>query len=134
MLGIDFGDKKIGLAISDELGVTVHPLGQYIRKSSQEDKDYFKELIKKYNISQVVIGLPIRMDGTKGKRVQKTEEFGKWLQGIINVPISFWDERLSTKQAIELLKTRKMKWRERKKHKDQISAAIILFSYLESRR
>ncbi|MCP2520000.1 Holliday junction resolvase RuvX [Candidatus Aminicenantes bacterium AC-708-M15] len=134
ILGIDYGERNIGLALSDELGITVHPLGKYTRKNKKEDKNYFLKLIKEYNIKRIVIGLPLRMDGTKGVQAQEVEKFGEWLKKITQLPIEYWDERLSTKQAFDILKSRNIEYKEGKKFKDQISAAIILSSYLESKR
>ncbi len=74
------------------------------------------------------------MDGTQGLRVEKTKEFAEWLQKTLDLPIIFWDERLTTKQALRILSQQKMNHKVKKSLKDQISAAIILSSYLESKR
>jgi len=74
------------------------------------------------------------MDGTQGLRVEKTKEFAEWLQKTLNLPIIFWDERLTTQQALRILSQQKMNHKMKKNLKDQISAAIILSSYLESKR
>ena len=111
ILGIDFGDKRIGLAVSDKLCLTAQSLGHYKTKNKEEDKKYFKELASKYEISEIVIGFPLRMDGTQGLRVEKTKEFAGWLQKTLNLPIIFWDERLTTQQAL------KIPWRTRQKRK-----------------
>jgi putative Holliday junction resolvase len=134
VLGIDFGDKRIGLAVSDKLGLTAQSIGHYEIKNQKEDKKYFKELVSKYQIGEIVIGFPLRMNGTQGLRVEKTKEFAEWLQKAIDLPIVFWDERLTTKQALRILSQQKMKHKMKKNLKDQISAVIILSSYLESKR
>jgi putative Holliday junction resolvase len=134
ILGIDFGDKRIGLAVSDTLCLIAQSLGHYKVKNQEEDKKYFKELASKYEISEIVIGFPLRMDGTQGLRVEKTKEFAEWLQKTLNLPIIFWDERLTTQQALRILSQQKMNHKKKKNLKDQISAAIILSSYLESKR
>lgn len=134
ILGIDFGDKRIGLAVSDTLCLIAQSLGHYKVKNQEEDKKYFKELASKYEISEIVIGFPLRMDGTQGLRVEKTKEFAEWLQKTLNLPIIFWDERLTTQQALRILSQQKMNRKRKKNLKDQISAAIILSSYLESKR
>jgi len=81
-----------------------------------------------------VIGLPLQMDGSEGARVKKTREFAEWLKGILGLPVVFWDERLTTKQALHVLQQQKMNGREKKKFKDQVAATIILSDYLESKR
>lgn len=134
ILGVDFGDKNIGLAVSDKLLITAQALGSYRVKNEEEDKKYFKDLVSKYEIEEIVIGLPLRMNGTPGTRVQKTRKFASWLENVLKLPIVFWDERLTTKQAIDILNQQKISGKKKKKLKDQISAAIILSVYLESKR
>jgi len=134
ILGVDFGDKNIGLAVSDKLLITAQALGSYRVKNEEEDKKYFKDLVSKYEIEEIVIGLPLRMDGTPGTRVQKTQKFASWLENVLKLPIVLWDERLTTKQALNILNQQKISGKKKKKLKDQISAAIILSVYLESKR
>jgi len=135
VLGIDFGDRNIGLAVSDKLLITAQGLGRYRLKSKEEDKKYFKELALKYEIGKIVIGLPLRMNGSPGTRVERTKEFASWLEKTLQLPIIFWDERLTTKQALRILSQQKIKNKRKKKIlKDQISASVILSSYLESKR
>lgn len=134
VLGIDFGDKRIGLAVSDKLQFTAQGLGQYQVKNKKEDKIFFQDLVSKYDIEEVVIGFPLRMDGTEGTRAEKTKEFGRWLEKILNLPITFWDERLTTQQASRILNQQKIKKKSKKDLKDQISAVIILASYMERKR
>lgn len=134
ILGVDFGDRNIGLAVSDKLLITAQALGSYRVKNEEEDKKYFKDLVSKYEIEEIVIGLPLRMDGTPGTRVQKTQKFASWLENVLKLPIVLWDERLTTKQALNILNQQKISGKKKKKLKDQISAAIILSVYLESKR
>ena len=134
ILGIDYGDRQIGLAISDHLGFTAQPLANYRRKTQKEDEKYFKTLISEYEIREVIIGMPLRMDGSAGTRAEKTQEFARWLTQILNLPIQFWDERLTTKQANKILNQQKIKRKAKKDIEDQISAMIILSTYLESKR
>jgi putative Holliday junction resolvase len=103
-------------------------------RGKKEDAKYFKDLVKRYGIHEIVIGLPLLMNGSEGHRVQKTQEFADWLSNCLGLPIVFWDERLTTKQALQALRQKKATPQERKKTKDQIAAAIILSDYLESRR
>ncbi len=133
ILGIDFGDRRIGLAVSDRLLVSAQGIGTYQVKNVREDRRFFRELITKYEIVEVVIGLPLRMDGSAGTRAVKTKEFGRWLEKILKLPVTFWDERLTTQQASRILRQHKAK-RNKKSLKDQISAVIILSSYLEHKR
>lgn len=134
ILGIDFGDCSIGLAVSDPLGLTAQALGRYTVNTKKEDAKYFLDLISRYGVGEIVVGLPLKMDGTPGERAQKTREFGTWLKQTVKRPVVYWDERLTTQQALRILRQQKGQSREKKKYKDQISATIILASYLESRR
>jgi putative Holliday junction resolvase len=134
ILGIDFGDRNIGLAVSDALLLTAQAIGRYRIQNKEEDKKYFLELVSKYEISEIVIGLPLRMDGSPGTRVEKTKKFARWLERTLNLPIVFWDERLTTQQALKILSQQKIHFRKKKSLKDQISASLILSSYLESKK
>ncbi len=131
ILGIDYGDKNIGLAISDKLLFTAQPLGLYKTINKKEDKKYFLQLASRYKVSKIVIGLPLRLDGTAGTRVEKTKKFASWLEKTLQLPIIMWDERLTTRQAKIILNQQKINDKKKKKLKDQVSANIILSSYLE---
>jgi len=132
ILGIDYGDKNIGLAASDELSITAHPLKSYKAKNKNEDMKFFKDLIKKYHITKIVIGLPLRMNGSEGSRVEKTKKFASWLKKSLDIPIIYWDERLTTKQASQIMREKGLSNKKKKEQVDQISAVLILSSYLES--
>lgn len=134
MLGIDYGDKRIGLAVSDVLQITAHALGVYQVTNEEADRKYFTQLAADYKIEKIVLGLPLRMDGTSGTRVEITKTFAKWLEGFLDAEIIFWDERLTTKQAMGILIQQNVKGKAKKNYKDQISAVIILSSYMESLR
>lgn len=133
VLGVDFGDRKIGLAVSDRLQITAQPLTIYRRKTEQEDGDYFKRLVLDYEITEVIVGLPLRMDGSSGTRAEKTRDFVRWLERLLDLPVRLWDERLTTKQANQILSRQKMSHKAKKDAEDQVSAMIILSAYLESK-
>jgi putative Holliday junction resolvase len=134
ILGIDLGDRNIGLAVSDTLLITAQFLDRYQVKSKDEDKKYFKELVEKYEIVKIVLGLPLRMDGSIGPQAEKTQMFARWLEKTLHLPVVFWDERLTTVQALKIISQQKIKVKKKKILKDQISATLILSSYLESKR
>ncbi|MEW6455669.1 MAG: Holliday junction resolvase RuvX [Acidobacteriota bacterium] len=130
ILGIDFGDRVIGLALSDESKTIAFPLDSYRRKNEKSDYEYFKKIVDNWKIEKIIVGNPVRMNGSAGVRVKKTEDFVEWLKKNFNVDIELWDERLSTKEAEKLLLSAKMKWKKRRKIVDKISASLILESYL----
>lgn len=134
ILGVDYGDRHLGLAVSDKLHYTAQPIASYNLKNEKADREFFRELVAKYEIGEIVIGWPLRLDGTEGRRVEKTREFARWLESVVNLPILFWDERLSTHEAYSVLNRQKLNGREKKAVKDSISASIILMAYLEKKR
>ncbi|MFW5981583.1 MAG: Holliday junction resolvase RuvX [Halanaerobiaceae bacterium] len=131
-MGLDYGDKTIGVAISDKLGWTAQNKGVIKRKNLSDDFLELKEYIDKYQIDEIIVGLPVNMDGTMGKRVDKTRQFINFLEKRLNIPIKLWDERLSSKQAEKILLEADISRAKRKKLIDQIAAAIILQSYLDA--
>jgi putative Holliday junction resolvase len=134
ILGIDYGDRKIGLAVSDLLGITAQPLVSYRRRTEKEDAKFFKRVAEEYDIQEIIVGLPLRMDGSLGTRAEKTQEFACWLGQVLNLPVHFWDERLTTKQAHKILREQKLAPKAKKAIEDQVSAVIILSTYLECKR
>jgi putative Holliday junction resolvase len=133
-LGIDFGDRNIGLALSDPLELTAQPLGQYVLRGEEEDKTFFLDLVKRHGVGQIVIGNPLRMNGSPGTRARKTQDFADWLGKVTGLPVVPWDERLTTQQAIGIMQEQKVRTRAKRFVEHQISASLILQSYLDLRR
>lgn len=134
ILGIDFGDVHIGLALSDPLELTAQPQGQYRLRGEAEDKVFFADLIRKQGVGEIVIGFPLRMDGSSGTRAEKTRSFAAWLEKISGLPVVLWDERLSTRQALGIMREQKIRTKAKPSVEHQISAALVLQAYLDSRR
>lgn len=135
VLGIDYGDRHVGLALSDPLLITAQPLETYeLTGRENVDRQHFRDLVAKYDVGEIVIGDPLRMDGSSGTRVEKTRVFAAWLGKAVGKPIVFMDERLTTRQALNVLRNEKLRGKKKKKWEDQISAVIILSTYLEQKR
>lgn len=134
VLGIDFGDRHIGLALSDTLGITAQPFSSYTLKGPEENRKFFRELVEAHDVAEIVIGFPLRMDGTSGTRADKTRAFAAWLEKAVRRPIIFMDERLTTREALQVLSGQSVRGRRKKDAEDQVSAAIILSAYLEKKR
>lgn len=134
ILGIDFGDVHVGLALSDPLQLTAQPIGQYRLRGESEDKTYFGDLIRRKEVGEIVIGLPLRLDGTSGTRAEKTRVFAAWMEKAIGLPVLLWDERLTTHQAGAIMREQKIRTRDKRTIEHQISATLILQAYLDSRR
>ncbi len=134
ILGIDFGLRYIGLAISDELGIVARALGKYERKDEEAEREFFRNLINQWEISEIVIGNPLHMDGRISESSKKCKEFADWIKENFFLEPILWDERLTTVQAEKVLKESGLTRKKRKEVIDKISAVIILQSYLDSRR
>lgn len=132
ILGIDYGSKRIGLAISDELGITARPLAVIARKNIGRDLDVLENVIRENGVEQIVLGLPLRLDGTRGIQCEKVEKFAAVLRERFPLPVTLWDEALSTWEADELMISAGIKSRKRREMVDKIAAGIILQSYLNS--
>lgn len=133
IIGLDVGDKTIGVALSDALGWTAQGLEVIRRGELEKDLNRLREIIKEYEVGEIVVGLPKNMNGTLGERAEKTMDFGKVLQDSFNLPIKFWDERLSTVEAERILLQGDVSRAKRKKVIDKMAASVILQSYLTSR-
>ncbi len=131
ILGIDWGEKRIGLAISDPSGLIASGLPTFEKSKSSDFLAYLKNFISTENISQIVLGFPKNMDGTVGFKGKEVLVFKENLEKEIDIPITLWDERLSTVSALKSLREGEVKWRKQKKMVDRVSAIFILQSYLD---
>jgi putative Holliday junction resolvase len=132
-LSLDFGSKRIGLAVSDELGVTAQGLPTLIRSNKRNDLDHLRRLIKKYGVSEVVLGLPLRMSGQEGIQSDRVQEFAEVLRTRFKLPVHLFDERLTSVEANRVLRESEMGIRKRAEAVDQLAAVLILQSFLEFR-
>ncbi len=131
-LGLDVGEKTIGIAVSDELGKMAFPGTTLIRAEGwRKDMAALRELIAAKEISAIVIGLPLMMDGTHGIQAEKARDFATKLRGSVRIPIVFQDERLSTREADRLLMQANRNRIERKRVVDSVAACLILQAYLD---
>jgi putative holliday junction resolvase len=131
LLGLDVGDKTIGIAVSDELGLTAQGVTVRRRQAWAADMAYLRELIERYEAASVVVGLPKNMDGSIGPQARKTLAFIARLRQACNVPVIEWDERLTTQQAERVLLAADTSRTRRKQLRDQLAAQLILQTYLE---
>ncbi len=135
VLGVDYGDRHVGLALSDPLLITAQPLGSYqLTGRESDDRAYFQGLVTRHEVSEIVLGNPLRMDGTAGTRTEKTRRFAAWLEGAVGRPVVLVDERLTTQQALKTLGDEGPKGKRKKDWEDRIAAVIILSTYLERKR
>ena len=132
-LGLDVGEKGIGLAISDAIGLLAHPRGALVRKGEEKDIEAILEMIKAEGVERVVVGLPRSLNGSLGPQAETVLAFVEALKGKVPVPVEVWDEKLSTAEAERLLLEAGHR-RPSKERLDAAAAAIILQGYLDQRR
>lgn len=132
IMGLDVGDKTIGVAVSDQMGWTAQGIEVIRRTSLDRDLKRLREIIETYQVEKVVVGLPRNMDGTVGPQAMKVEEFIGSFSALIKLPIIWWDERLSTVGAERSLLEADLSRAKRKKVIDKMAAVFILQGYLDS--
>lgn len=133
ILGLDYGSKTVGVAMTDALGMTVQPYKTIQRDRESKLRQTLSEIAKiveQYQIEKIVMGLPLNMDDTEGDRAAKTRDFAEKLKLRVAVPIEFTDERLTTMEAEEILDQSGIPRSEQKKVIDQVAAQLILEQYL----
>lgn len=133
ILALDPGTKRIGVALSDELGWFAQPLETYERRTIERDVAHVQQLVDEHRVREVVMGLPLRMDGGLGPQADAVRQFVETLERTLTVPVVVWDERLTTKSAERMLIEADVSRKKRKGAVDRVAAALLLQSYLESR-
>ncbi len=130
-LGIDYGSKYIGLAVSDRSNTIAHSKDVIKRTALNQDLDIIKKYLKDYEIDEIVVGMPTSLDGTVGPRAKRTQEFINFLNNRLEIKITTWDERFTTLIADQSMLDADLSRKKRKKMVDKIAAALILQNYLD---
>lgn len=133
LLGIDFGARKLGLAVSDALGLTAQGLPTLLRTNKRQDLDAIAAILAEHQVTAIVMGLPLHMSGQAGAGAARVEAFAEVLRERFNLPVHLWDERLTSAQANRLLRETDMSIRRRGQVVDRVAAVLILQSFLDSR-
>ncbi len=128
VLGLDIGDKRVGVALSDPQGILASPLTIIDRIDDQADMEAILAIIKQNEVRRIIVGLPLSMDGSLGEQAKKVKAFAQKLSDHTEVPIEFRDERLTTVSAQRLMRDLR---KTRKARDDAVAAALILQSYLD---
>lgn len=131
IMSLDVGSRTIGIACSDALLMTAQGIETIRRTSLVKDFNRLQELIAEYEVHELVVGMPKNMNGTKGERAEKTEEFVEKMKEVIDLPVSYWDERLSTVMAERQLIAADVSRKKRKSVIDKMAAVVILQGYLD---
>lgn len=134
IMGLDIGDKTIGVAVSDLMGLTAQGVTTIKRVGKKKDIEEIKKIIAEKQVNKIVSGLPKNMNGTVGTQGEKVQKFCELLKEETNLPIEFWDERLSTVAAERSLIEGNVRRENRKKVIDMLAAVIILQGYLDLQR
>lgn len=130
VLALDVGKKRIGLAVSDELGLTAQGLETMQRTRVREDLEILKTLAETRSVERFVIGEPLHMSGDASRQSTYTREFGERLSAYSGLPVTYWDERLTSAEAERMLRGAGASLREKKKSVDKLAAVLLLESYL----
>ena len=137
IMGLDYGDKTVGVAISDELLITAQPIETVERERTNKLRKTYQRieaLIAEYEVEKIVLGRPLNMNGTEGDRVELTEAFAEELSRRTGLEIIWMDERLTTVEANRILEETGVAHSARKEHIDKMAAAIILQTYLDTQK
>jgi putative Holliday junction resolvase len=133
VLALDLGKKRIGLAVSDELGLTAQGLETLERTNIRQDLARISQLVSDRGVSLILIGNPLHMSGQEGRQAEYARDFGERLRIACGVPVEFWDERLTTVAAQRVLRESGISIEKRAKAVDRLAAVILLSSYLDSK-
>ena len=131
-MALDLGDQRIGIALSDALGMIARPLMVIKRTSRVNDFDTYKTLIDKHKVQAVIAGLPINMDGSEGKQAYWVRDYMAAFSDTVDIPVTLWDERLTTEAARDII--RESGRQTGNNEIDAVAAAVILQSYLDAQR
>jgi putative holliday junction resolvase len=133
VLGLDVGSRRIGVAVSDPLGITAQGLETLQRTNKRQDFEYLRRVIREYEVKEIVVGLPLRMSGAEGTQSAKMRAFAEDLQKKFGLPVHLWDERLTSAEANRVLRETELSIDKRGKSVDRMAAILILQGWMDSR-
>ncbi|MNC19884.1 putative Holliday junction resolvase [compost metagenome] len=132
-MGLDYGDRRIGVALSDELGWTAQGHTVLERRKPEDDMEKLRRIAEEYNVTDIVVGLPKNMNGSIGPRGELCQVFAEELRANLGLPVFMWDERLTTVAAEKTLLSADVSRKKRKQVIDKMAAAIILQGYMDAK-
>jgi putative holliday junction resolvase len=133
ILGLDVGSRRIGIAVSDPLGITAQGLETLHRRNKRHDFEHLGRVIDEYGVKEIVVGLPLRMSGAEGTQADKMQAFAEELRKRFQLPVHLWDERLTSAEANRLLRETDLSIEKRGKAVDRMAAILILQGWMENR-
>ena len=132
VMAIDYGERRTGLAVTDELGITAQGLDTVVTKDEKKIPDLVAKVAIERGVGSILLGLPRNMDGSEGEKCEKVRAFAEALKEKLDVPIVFWDERMTSTQAHRVMREMNMKTRGNKEEVDRIAATLMLQEYLKT--
>jgi len=132
LLGVDYGQVRVGLALSDPDRKIAFPLATYERRDSDKDAAYFRAVVAEEAVAALVVGLPVHLDGREGQKAIEARAFGQWLGDATSLPVVFFDERFSTVDAESALWNAGLTHKKRKARRDRVAAQMFLQAYLDA--
>jgi putative Holliday junction resolvase len=132
LLGVDFGQVRVGLAVSDPDRKFAFPLATYERRGAERDAAYFRGLVAAEEVGGLVVGLPVHLDGREGVKAGEARAFGCWLAQATGLPVVFYDERFTTAEAEAALWSAGLSHKRRKARRDRVAAQLLLQAYLDA--
>jgi putative Holliday junction resolvase len=133
ILGLDVGSRRIGVAVSDPLGITAQGLDTLQRRTKRQDFEHLQRVIQEYDVREIVVGLPLRMSGAEGIQSDKMQVFAEELRKRFRLPVHLWDERLTSVEANRLLRETELSIEKRGKAVDRMAAVLIFQGWMERR-
>ena len=134
IMGLDVGDRNIGVAVSDALQQTAQARTTLRRTTWEADVRLIRQIVEENEVDQIVVGKPLHMSGHESPQSRKTAQFATKLSKTLGLPVILWDERLTSFAAEQHLEEAGLNWRDRKKHIDKVAAMLILQDYLDRRK
>lgn len=131
-MGVDFGDKRIGLALTDDETSISTPWQNYTRRSPEVDADFFRAVVGGESVDKIVVGLPVQNDGKEGEKARHARKFGAWLKSVTGLKVYYFDERYTTVEADALLANAKLPKKKKKARRDVLAAQIMLQSFADA--
>lgn len=132
MLGLDFGTRRVGAAISDPRGKVATPLEVYERRDRESDARHYRQLVSEHEVERIVVGLPLSTGGEEGTSAALVREWGAWLAATTGLPVAYHDERYTSLEAEDILRTADIRHPKRRAKRDMIAAQVMLQSFLDA--
>lgn len=133
LLGLDYGTRRLGVAISTPEQNLASPLENYTRSSLGADAAFLRKLVEEYRVVGLVVGLPVHMSGDEGEKAREAREFGRWAASATGLPVTWWDERYTSLLAEEALMSAGLSRKKRQQRLDKLAAQIMLQAFLDKR-